>query len=206
MNDVALRLQQGEIVEYARQRHITVIPEIDMPGHMVAALAAYPELGCTPGPFEVRTPWGVADDILCPSEQTFQFITGVLSEVMEVFPSRYIHLGGDEAPTIRWEQSPLAQDIIRREKLKDEHALQGWFLAHVADHLAKRGRRIVGWDEKEMFPEYTLHGQFAQALRNIVAKVTPNPPTGAKRSERNPPFFWSSATSGLLVGVGRGSV
>ena len=139
--------QAREIVEYARQRHITVIPEIDMPGHMVAALAAYPELGCTPGPFEVRTTWGVADDILCPSEQTFQFITGVLTEVMEVFPSRYIHLGGDEAPTIRWEQSALAQDIIRREKLKDEHALQGWFLRRVEQFVNAKGRRIIGWDE-----------------------------------------------------------
>lgn len=139
--------QAREIVEYARQRHITVIPEIDMPGHMVAALAAYPELGCTPGPFEVRTTWGVADDILCPSEQTFEFVTGVLTEVMDVFPSRYIHLGGDEAPTIRWQHSALAQDIIRRENLKDEHALQGWFLRRVEQFVNAKGRRIIGWDE-----------------------------------------------------------
>lgn len=139
--------QAREIVEYARQRHITVIPEIDMPGHMVAALAAYPELACTPGPFEVRTTWGVADDILCPSEQTFEFVTGVLDEVMQVFPSKYIHLGGDEAPTIRWEQSTLAQEIIRREKLKDEHALQGWFLRRVEQFVNTKGRRIIGWDE-----------------------------------------------------------
>ncbi|GAB3468663.1 hypothetical protein GCM10027321_37260 [Massilia terrae] len=139
--------QAREVVEYAKQRHITVIPEIDMPGHMVAALAAYPELGCTPGPFEVRTTWGVADDILCPSEATFNFVMGVLSEVMEVFPSTYIHLGGDEAPTIRWEQSALAQDIIRREGLKNEHALQGWFLRRVEQFVTDHGRMIIGWDE-----------------------------------------------------------
>src|SRR5688500_8388768 len=139
--------QAREIVEYARPRHITVIPEIDMPGHMVAALAADPELACTPGPFEVRTTWGVADDILCPTEQTFEFVTGVLDEVMQVFPSKYIHLGGDEAPTIRWEQSALAQEIIRREKLKDEHALQGWFLRRVEQFVNAKGRRIIGWDE-----------------------------------------------------------
>jgi len=139
--------QAREIVEYAKKLHIEVIPEIDMPGHMVAALAAYPELGCTPGPFEVRTTWGVADDILCPSEKTFEFVTGVLAEVMDVFPSRYIHVGGDEAPTIRWEQSPLAQDIIRREGLKNEHALQGWFLRRVEAFVNAKGRKIIGWDE-----------------------------------------------------------
>ena len=139
--------QAREIVAYARKLHITVIPEIDMPGHMVAALAAYPELACTPGPFEVRTTWGVDDNILCPSEPTFEFVTGVLSEVMEVFPSRYIHLGGDEAPTVRWEQSALAQEIIRRERLKDEHALQGWFLRRIEKFVNDKGRRIIGWDE-----------------------------------------------------------
>ena len=139
--------QAREIVEYAKQRHITVIPEIDMPGHMVAALAAYPELGCTPGPFETLTIWGVSDDVLCPSEQTFDFVTGVLDEVMQVFPSPYIHVGGDEAPTVRWEHSPLAQNIIRREGLKDEHALQGWFLRRVERFVNQHGRRIIGWDE-----------------------------------------------------------
>lgn len=139
--------QAREIVEYAKRRHITVIPEIDMPGHMVAALAAYPELGCTPGPFETLTIWGVSDDILCPNEKTFDFVTGVLDEVMQVFPSKYIHVGGDEAPTIRWQQSALAQEIIRREKLKDEHALQGWFLRRVEKFVNAKGRQIIGWDE-----------------------------------------------------------
>lgn len=139
--------QAREIVEYAKKLHIDVIPEIDMPGHMVAALAAYPELGCTPGPFEVLTIWGVSDDILCPSEQTFKFVEGVLAEVMDVFPSRYVHLGGDEAPTKRWEESALAQAIIKREGLKDEHALQGWFMRRVEKFVNARGRTMIGWDE-----------------------------------------------------------
>ncbi|MBS0226719.1 MAG: beta-N-acetylhexosaminidase [Proteobacteria bacterium] len=139
--------QAREIVAYARARHITVIPEIDMPGHMVAALAAYPELACTPGPFEVYTTWGISDDVLCPSPQTFAFIEGVLDEVMAIFPSHYIHVGGDEAPTTRWKQSALAQDIIRREGLKDEHALQGWFLRRVEGFVRAHGRTIIGWDE-----------------------------------------------------------
>ncbi|MBS0217943.1 MAG: beta-N-acetylhexosaminidase [Proteobacteria bacterium] len=139
--------QAREIVAYAKARHITVIPEIDMPGHMVAALAAYPELACTPGPFDVYTTWGVSDDVLCPSPQTFAFVEGVLTEVMAVFPSRYVHVGGDEAPTTRWKQSALAQDIIRREGLKDEHALQGWFLRRVEGFVRAHGRTIIGWDE-----------------------------------------------------------
>ena len=139
--------QARELVAYARKLHIQVIPEIDMPGHMVAALAAYPELACTPGPFEVRKTWGVADDILCPSEQTFAFVEGVLTEVMEIFPSRYIHLGGDEAPTTRWENSTLAQSIIEREGLKDEHALQGWFMRRVEKFINAHGRSMIGWDE-----------------------------------------------------------
>jgi len=139
--------QVREIVAYAKQRHIEVIPEIDIPGHTVAALAAYPELACTPGPFEVRKTWGIDDNILCPSEQTFTFVQNVLSEVMALFPSKYLHLGGDEAPTTRWEQSPLAQSIIQREKLANEHALQGWFLRRIEAFVNAKGRRIIGWDE-----------------------------------------------------------
>ncbi|GAB3352752.1 family 20 glycosylhydrolase [Lysobacter tyrosinilyticus] len=139
--------QVREVVAYARQRHIEVIPEIDIPGHTVAALAAYPELACTPGPFEVRTTWGIDDNILCPSEQSFAFVQNVLGEVMALFPSKYLHLGGDEAPTTRWEQSPLAQSIIQREKLANEHALQGWFLRRIEAFVNAKGRRIIGWDE-----------------------------------------------------------
>ncbi len=139
--------QAREIVAYAEKLHITVVPEIEMPGHAVAALAAYPELGCTAGPFEVWTDWGVNDEVFCPSETTFAFIENVLDEVMAIFPSQYIHVGGDEAPIVRWQQSPLAQSIIRREGLKDEHALQGWFMRRIEAYLHRHGRRMLAWDE-----------------------------------------------------------
>jgi hexosaminidase len=136
-----------EVVAYAAARHVTVVPEIEMPGHSVAALAAYPEFACTPGPFKVRTTWGVDDNILCPSERTFTFLEDVLTEVMTLFPSKYIHIGGDEAPKVRWRASPLAQEIIKRERLKDEHELQSWFIRRIDAFLARNGRRLVGWDE-----------------------------------------------------------
>ena len=139
--------QVRDIVAYAQARHVTIIPEIDLPGHMKAALASYPELACTPGPFEVSTVWGVEDDVLCPSETTFQFLEGVLTEAMELFPSRYIHLGGDEAPTKRWKESPLAQEIMRREHYTKEVELQGYFLRRLEKFLAAHGRRLIGWDE-----------------------------------------------------------
>jgi len=139
--------QIKDIVAYAAARNVTVMPEIEMPGHSVAALAAYPELACTPGPFEVRTTWGVADDIYCPGDRTFEFLQDVLTEVLDLFPSRLIHIGGDEAPKTRWKASPLAQAIIQRERLKDEHELQSWFIRRIDTWLASRGRRLVGWDE-----------------------------------------------------------
>jgi hexosaminidase len=136
-----------EVVEYARARYVTVIPEIEMPGHSVAALAAYPELACTEGPFEVATVWGVKQDIYCPSEETFAFLEDVLTEVMELFPSRYIHIGGDEAPKARWEESELAQEVMRREGLADEHELQSYFIRRIERLLLASGRRLIGWDE-----------------------------------------------------------
>jgi hexosaminidase len=136
-----------EVVAYARERHILVIPEIEMPGHSVAALAAYPELACTEGPFEVHTRWGVTPDIYCPKEETFEFLQAVLEEVMQLFPSPYIHIGGDEAPKERWEESPVAQEVIRREGLADEHELQSWFVQRIERFLNANGRRLIGWDE-----------------------------------------------------------
>jgi hexosaminidase len=136
-----------DVVAYAAARHITVVPEIEMPGHAVAALAAYPELACTPGPFAVRTTWGVDENILCPSERTFTVLEEVLTEVMALFPSRFIHIGGDEAPKDRWKASPLAQEVIKREGLKDEHELQSWFIRRVERFLNANGRRLIGWDE-----------------------------------------------------------
>ena len=136
-----------DVVRYATARHVTVIPEIEMPGHSVAALTAYPELACTDGPFEVRRTWGVSDDILCPGEPTFAFLEGVLTEVIALFPSRYVHIGGDEAPKTRWEASPLAQEVIRREHLKDAHELQSWFIRRMERWLIAHDRRLIGWDE-----------------------------------------------------------
>ena len=143
-----------EIVRYAADRYITIIPEIDMPGHMVAALTAYPELGCTGGPYEVWGMWGVHDDILCVGkDHTLQFVTDVLDEVMQLFPSPYIHIGGDESPRVRWQECPLCQQRIRKlglqakGKQSAEALLQGWFTTQVQQYLAEHGKRIIGWDE-----------------------------------------------------------
>jgi hexosaminidase len=136
-----------EIVEYARARYITVIPEIEMPGHALAALAAYPELACTPGPFEVGTRWGVYEDVFCPKEETFRFLENVLTEVTQIFPSGYVHIGGDEVPKKRWQESELAQSLMRRENLRDEHELQSYFIRRIEQMLLARGRRLIGWDE-----------------------------------------------------------
>jgi len=139
--------QIRDVVAYAKTKHVTIIPEIEMPGHSKAVLAAYPELGCTPGPFEVWTRWGVDVDIVCPSEKTFEFEQNVLSEVIALFPGTYIHVGGDEAPKTRWEKSELAQSVIKREGLKDEHELQSYFIRRIEKFLTSKGRRLIGWDE-----------------------------------------------------------
>lgn len=136
-----------EVVAYARERGVTVLPEIEMPGHATAALAAYPQLACTPGPFAVRTTWGIAEDVMCPGERTFGFLEDVLTEIMEVFPSEYIHIGGDEVPKTRWQSSPVAQEVIRREGLAGEGGLQSWFVQRIERFLNGRGRRLIGWDE-----------------------------------------------------------
>ncbi len=155
-----------EVVAYAAERYITIIPEVDLPGHMRAALAAYPELGCTGGPYEVAREWGVFEDVLCPgNEETFTFLEAVLTEVMEIFPSEYIHIGGDEAPKVRWEQCPRCQARIKELGLKDrdghkaEHYLQSYVTARVEKFLNEHGRRIIGWDEileGELAPNATV--------------------------------------------------
>ena len=139
--------QIKEIVAYARERYITVIPEIEMPGHSVSALASYPELACTPGPFEVSTVWGVHQDVFCPKEATFRFLEGVLTEVMDLFPGPYVHIGGDEVPKDRWKASPVAQALIQREGLKDEDELQSYFIRRIEKFLNSNGKRLIGWDE-----------------------------------------------------------
>lgn len=137
-----------EIIRYAKERYITVIPEIEMPGHSSAALQAYPRLGCEPDKaYKVQTTWGIFEDIYCPSEETFTFLQNVLTEVMKLFPSEYIHIGGDEAPKTAWENSELAQQVIKREGLKDEHELQSYFITRIEKFLNSKGRQIIGWDE-----------------------------------------------------------
>jgi hexosaminidase len=136
------------VVAYAKSKFVTVIPEIEMPGHALAALASYPGLSCTGGPFEVGKKWGVEDDVFCAGkEETFEFLEGVISEVAELFPSEYIHIGGDECPKTRWMKCPLCQKRIKDEGLKDEKELQSYFIKRIEKFVASKGKKIIGWDE-----------------------------------------------------------
>lgn len=146
--------QLKEVVAYAEDLGITIIPEIDLPGHMLAALAAYPELGCTGGPYEVWTRWGISDQVLCPGKEvTFTFLQDVFTELMELFPSEYIHIGGDECPKTEWEKCPACQARIQALGIKadEQHTaeqyLQSYVTARMQKFLAEHGRKIIGWDE-----------------------------------------------------------
>ncbi|MBK6932070.1 MAG: family 20 glycosylhydrolase [Saprospirales bacterium] len=137
-----------EIVEYARQRFVTIVPEIEMPGHSQAALAAYPELGCTGGPYETASTWGIFPEVYCAgNEQTFAFLSDVLDEVCALFPGEYVHVGGDECPKDRWKTCEKCQNRMRSEGLPDEHALQSYFIRRAGQILAKHGKKLIGWDE-----------------------------------------------------------
>lgn len=137
-----------DIVAYAGARNITTIPEIEMPGHAQAVLAAYPNLGCTGGPYQTATYWGVFEDVFCAgNEDTFRLLEGVLDEVIPLFPSAYIHIGGDECPKNRWHNCPKCQKRIEVEKLKDEHELQSYFITRMERYLNAKGKKIIGWDE-----------------------------------------------------------
>ena len=136
-----------EIVAYAQKRHVTIIPEIEMPGHSQAAIAAYPELGCTGKQVEVATKWGVFEEVYCPSETTFQFLEDVIDEVVELFPGKYIHIGGDEAPKTRWKNCQHCQKLIKQKDLKDEHGLQSYFIQRMEKYINSKGKQIIGWDE-----------------------------------------------------------
>ena len=136
-----------DLVKYAQDRFITIIPEIEMPGHSQAVLAAYPQFGCKDTTYEVSTTWGVHKDVFCPNEATFTFLEDVLTEVMEIFPSKLIHIGGDEVPKDRWKESAYAQELIRKHDLKDEHGLQSYFIQRMEKFLNSKGRAIIGWDE-----------------------------------------------------------
>lgn len=162
-----------EIVRYAAERYITVIPEIDMPGHMLAALASYPELGCTDGPYEVTTTFGVFTDVLCGgNEKTLQFAKDVINEIMDIFPSPYIHIGGDECPKNHWKTCPKCQAKIKELGLKDtpkhtkENQLQAWFMGEVEREIQKRGRKMMAWDE-------ILEGNPAKTT-TVMAWTSPN--------------------------------
>lgn len=137
-----------EIVQYAAARYITVIPEIDIPGHSLAAMAAYPFLGCTKGPYKVRETWGVASEVLCAgNDSTYYFMQDVLDEIMTIFPSKYIHIGGDECPKEKWKECPICQQRIKIEHLKNEEQLQSWFTHRIGNYVNAKGRKIIGWDE-----------------------------------------------------------
>jgi hexosaminidase len=155
--------QIKEVIKYAADRYITVIPEIEMPGHSSAAIAAYPQLSCFPNestkilattPWaanrngkQVQQTWGVFEDVYCPSEYTFNFLENVLDEVMQLFPSKYIHIGGDECPKANWKRSEFCQQLIKEKKLKDEHGLQSYFIQRIEKYVNSKGRKIIGWDE-----------------------------------------------------------
>lgn len=146
--------QIRDIVKYAEDRHITIIPEIDLPGHMLAALHAYPELGCTGGPYEVWQKWGVSEDVLCAgNDSMYVFLDDVLGEIADLFPSEYIHIGGDEAPKVRWEKCDKCQAKIAElgyktdENSRKEDKLQSYVMKHASDFLASKGKKIIGWDE-----------------------------------------------------------
>ena len=158
--------QIREVVAYAAAKGIDVIPEIDIPGHMLAALTAYPELGCTGGPYEVWTRWGISEDVLCAgNDKVYEFLEGVLSEVCELFPYEYVHIGGDECPKVRWEKCPKCQAKIKELKFKDkdgqkaEHFLQSHVIKSMEKFLATKGKKLIGWDEileGELAPNATV--------------------------------------------------
>ncbi|GAB3993840.1 hypothetical protein GCM10028807_30110 [Spirosoma daeguense] len=173
-----------EIVKYAKERFITVIPEIEMPGHSVAVLSVYPELGANPDQVApVSNTWGVHDHVLFPREETFTFLENVLSEVMDIFPSKYIHIGGDECPKKEWKQSKFCQELMKQKGLKDEHELQSYFIQRIDKFVTSKGRRIIGWDEileGGLSPNATVmswrgvNGGIASARQNHDVVMTPN--------------------------------
>ncbi len=136
-----------EIVHYAQKRHINIIPEIEMPGHSLAVIAAYPGYSCTGLPVEVGVKWGVEKNVFCPTEETFVFLDNILSEIVNLFPSKYIHIGGDEVLKEEWNQSTFCKELMKRENLKDAHELQAYFIRRVEKIVNSKGRIIIGWDE-----------------------------------------------------------
>ncbi len=175
-----------EVVTYAQTRHITVVPEIEMPGHSLAALAAYPQYSCTGGPFETYTKWGVSDDVYCAgNDSTFLFLQNILSEVIDLFPGKYIHIGGDECLKGRWKACPKCQKRIADEKLKDENELQSYFITRIEKYVNSKGKQIIGWDEildGGLAPNATVMswrgtaGGIAAAKQKHMVVMTPGKP------------------------------
>ncbi len=140
--------QVREIVKYAADRFVTIVPEIEMPGHSSAALAAYPELGCTGGPYQVQKSWGIFEDVFCAGkEESFRFLEGVVDEICELFPSQYIHIGGDECPKASWKKCTYCQRRIKDEGLKNEDELQSYFIRRIEKYLISKNKKLIGWEE-----------------------------------------------------------
>ncbi len=173
-----------EVVRYAAERFITVIPEIEMPGHALAALAAYPQLGCTGGPYETGTKWGVYKEVYCAgNDEVFRFLEDVLDEVLPLFPGQYVHIGGDECPKDRWKTCPKCQARMKALGLKDEHELQSYFIQRMEKFLNSKGKKIIGWDEileGGLAPDATVmswrgeSGGIAAAKQKHDVIMTPN--------------------------------
>ncbi len=164
-----------EIIDYAAERYITVIPEIDIPGHTMALLAAYPELSCTGGPFEVGTRFGIYKDVLCIGKEiVFKYIENILSEIIELFPSEYIHIGGDETPRTRWKRCPNCQARMKREHIHNVDTLQTYFTNRVAEFILAHGKRIICWNEtieknlnKELYCQY-WNAHFERVIKELI--------------------------------------
>jgi hexosaminidase len=152
-------------VAYAKTKFITIIPEIALPGHAVAALAAYPELSCSGGPFEVAGRWGIYHDVYCTGENTFRFLEDVLGEVIDLFPGKYVHIGGGECPKTRWERCHQCQTKIKELGLKDEHELQSYFISRIEKFVHSKGRAVIGWDE--LTESKPVAGATVMARRNM---------------------------------------
>jgi hexosaminidase len=173
-----------DVVAYAASRYITVIPEIELPGHALAALAAYPQLGCTGGPYEVATTWGIFNEVFCAGkESTFLFLQDVLDEVIPLFPGKYVHIGGDECFKDSWKKCQHCQKRMKAEKLKDEHELQSYFIQRIEKYVNSKGKSIIGWDEileGGLAPNATVmswrgeEGGIAAAQQNHDVIMTPS--------------------------------
>ncbi len=157
--------QIRDVVAYAARRYVTIVPEIEMPGHAEAALAAYPQLACSPGPYRVRETWGVSEHILCPTDSTFAFLENVLSEVMQLFPGGYVHIGGDEVPKIAWQHSAAVHALMQREHITTYAQVQGYFDRRIARYLLAHGRRMIGWDE--ILDGGVSHGATVMSWRGV---------------------------------------